>query len=63
MTWDAYAALTVVAGAIALLFWNFRREKRVCAKCEVVDAQKRLHAAGVTKRAVTALKIGRPKTS
>ena len=61
MTWDAFAALGVVAGAVALLIWQMRREKRVCAKCEVVGAQKRRQEAGVARKPVSALGIGRTK--
>lgn len=63
MTWDAVAALCVVAGAVALLIWQMQREQRVCAKCEIVDAQKRVRKTGVTQRSVEALRIGQAKKS
>ncbi len=58
MTWDAVAALGVVAGAVALLVWQMQRGQRVCAKCEVVDAQKRLRTQRVARRSVASLGIG-----
>ncbi len=62
MTWDALAALAVVAGAVAVLVWQMRREKRVCAKCEVVDGAKRVQAAGVVRKTANSLRIAAKKS-
>ena len=58
MTWDAFAALGVVAAAVVLLVWQTRREKRVCAKCEVVASQQRIGPAHVVQKPVNSLGIG-----
>ena len=45
MTWDAIAAILLVFLAVALLIRHLRGEQQVCAKCEVVDTQKRMQEA------------------
>ncbi len=63
MTWDAIAALGVVAVAVALLVRQMRGEKQACAKCEVVKTQRRVQEAGVTKKRSSALRIGQLRKS
>ena len=59
MTWDAVAALLVVAGAVAVLVRQMRGEKRVCDKCDVLKTQQRRQGAGVVDKPVSALSLAK----
>ena len=59
MTWDAVAALCVVAAAVVLLVWRSRAETRVCAKCDVVASKKRVNGRMITRKPASELGIGK----
>ena len=58
MSWDAVAALGVVAAAVAVLGWRSRASKPTCSRCAVVTPSPR-PTGGSVRKASGELRIGR----